>query len=953
MKRLLIFILLLSGSIAGFCQAAGGWHPYFLSISKAQGLPSDEVYDMMEDNRGFMWLATGAGLTRYDGHTFKTWQSASQTSTSGSCIQQDKLGRIWYENFDGYLYYTEGTQLRQLKQRTPGAYRPYSITARHLFVVASNGVDVYDINTLKAVKRIEIPYTRYEHSAPGAWGIVIVADGILYRVDTTFRVSSQKLTESTTYQVHQTYCHGDSIFVFSRSTGQTSMLIFEDRHSAPSVAPIYSDGQLRSVFRIKEAMWVCSTDGCRCIEHDKSRLLFPGKSISAVTGDSKGNTWFATTNEGIFIVPELTTNIANLNGRKVTQVAAVPYGILAGTQNGDLLLLPAGTDKTEVLHHDPQNADIYYLYADSTTILYSASGFTMLQRNGKVFRNGVIAVKSVYPFNKEYYAVAASGTCGLIYRWGKPVIDPSTHNKLSASIDTCILADVRGRATVYDAATGTLIFATNRGMVTISPTGKKRMVLCGKQPIYAASVALRDGVVYASDTKGSLLRFAPGDTNAVAVKAPGSGRIKLLQESNGHIYYTAGRRLYELGNSDSARPLHCHIDADAINDIAASDTVLWLATNAGMIAYRTEPARGTDTAHATPFYINAIRVNDREAGQAQLTSLAPGSNNIAIDYSVVEFAQPEPAIVSYKLNDGTWTELSNDDRTLQFRSLAPGQYTVRFRVNGRDTNAVFKFNIQSHFWQQLWFYMLCALAALAVGQVLYHRRVKRQMRKMEEQQQKSQLEEQLSRSMLTALRSQMNPHFFFNALNTIQAYIFTNEKTKAGNYLSKFSMLTRTILEMSETESVVLQDEIAAMKLYLELEKMRFGDDFEYTIDLSGIRDTAAIEIPSMILQPFIENAVKHGLMHKEGPKKLAIHCERTGSVVRVTVEDNGIGRSRSQALNEIKKHKYKSYSTRATAERVRLLNEQQPGKISVEITDKMNENGSPAGTTVTITINT
>lgn len=951
MKRLLIIIFLLLTSLAGFSHKVDGWHPYKLAISRAQGLPSDEVYDILEDKMGFMWFATGVGLCRYDGHSFKLWQCEAQTSSSGSCIRQDGLGRIWYENFDGYLYYTSNNQLVPLKQRPPWAFTPFCITDRHLFVVTTDGVDIYDIKSLNLTRHIPITFTRFEHSASSETGLVIVADDVLFLVDTALQLSSQKLPSTPAHVLHQAYCIGDSIFVVNRATGQNSILIYNNSLRPIGKIDVYSEGQLRSISKVDENFWLCSSSGCQITESTRSQWLFPGSSISAIARDRRGNYWFSTTNEGVFLVPELATKINALNGYKVRQVVTTPAGVLAGSQNGDLLLLPTGTDELQVLHHDAQNADIYYLYADSNNILYCATGFTMLRGNGKVSKTGLKAIKSVCPVGDAVYVFAASGGCGLLHRPGSMGPKIAGIHNWEHEIDTILLPNTRGRSVVYDPTTRHLFFATNRGIISMAPNGDTMSVLFRLQPIYASNLVRYDGYIYAADNRGNLLRFRPGEAAEMPPGIPGNGEIKLLKQSNGHIYYITRQRLYELQTGGTATALRCHIDAAAINDIAAADSTLWFATNDGLVTCRKEIAKRRSAAGQSAFYINEIRLNDKPINNSELSNLSPRDNNIAISYSVVEYAESEPSIVSYRLNDGNWIALSNENRTLQFRSLAPGQYRLQFRVNDRDAGPEVAFNIRSPFWRQPWFYLLCALGLFIIGQTLYNRRMTKQMRKIEEQRQKSQLEEQLSRSMLTALRSQMNPHFFFNALNTIQAYIFTNEKTKAGSYLSKFSMLTRTILEMSETETVMLSEEVDAMRLYLDLEKMRFGNDFEYSIEQTGINDIGAIEIPSMILQPFIENAVKHGLMHKEGTKKLLVTLERRDNVIRIVVDDNGIGMARSLALNEIKKNKYKSYSTRATAERVRLLNERQPGKINVQITDKTNENGQPEGTAVTITI--
>jgi LytS/YehU family sensor histidine kinase len=196
----------------------------------------------------------------------------------------------------------------------------------------------------------------------------------------------------------------------------------------------------------------------------------------------------------------------------------------------------------------------------------------------------------------------------------------------------------------------------------------------------------------------------------------------------------------------------------------------------------------------------------------------------------------------------------------------------------------------------------------------------------------------------------MNPHFFYNALNTIQAYIFTNDKTKANSYLAKFSKLTRVILEQSEKETITLGDEIESLTLYLDLEKMRFKEGFEYNIEqkITTYKDT--IEFPPMLIQPYVENAIKHGLLHKESDRTLFILFEEIKNHLVITIDDNGIGRKRSEELNKIKNDKYQSFSTQANEKRLEILNRTND-KIVVKFNDKVDAIGQSLGTKVILTI--
>ena len=215
-------------------------------------------------------------------------------------------------------------------------------------------------------------------------------------------------------------------------------------------------------------------------------------------------------------------------------------------------------------------------------------------------------------------------------------------------------------------------------------------------------------------------------------------------------------------------------------------------------------------------------------------------------------------------------------------------------------------------------------------------------------------EQALNQSMLTSIKAQMNPHFIFNALNTIQNYIYGNDKNKAAGYLGKFSELVRSVLQNSSQESIALSEELKFLQLYLELEKMRFEDSIEITTHTSSVESLADdIMIPSMIIQPYIENAFKHGLLHKKTDRKLVIHFFFFFSqkILVCMIDDNGVGRTSSAQYKAAGKMHYRSFATSATQKRLELLNEGRKDVIGVQIEDKVLADGSSSGTKVIVEI--
>lgn len=214
------------------------------------------------------------------------------------------------------------------------------------------------------------------------------------------------------------------------------------------------------------------------------------------------------------------------------------------------------------------------------------------------------------------------------------------------------------------------------------------------------------------------------------------------------------------------------------------------------------------------------------------------------------------------------------------------------------------------------------------------------------------LQQELSSKEISALRAQMNPHFIFNSLSSIQNLILKNDRASALKYLSQFGKLVRNVLESSNEALVTLSEEITLLKSYLELESLRFDNAFEYTIDVDEDLNTDSLEIPLMLIQPFVENAIIHGLVgKKEGNKKLSLSFMKDGQFAVFEIEDNGIGRIASGAFGDPSKKQRKSRGMEITEKRLKMLNKSNTNPNIVEVVDKYDPYGNSTGTKVIIRI--
>lgn len=213
------------------------------------------------------------------------------------------------------------------------------------------------------------------------------------------------------------------------------------------------------------------------------------------------------------------------------------------------------------------------------------------------------------------------------------------------------------------------------------------------------------------------------------------------------------------------------------------------------------------------------------------------------------------------------------------------------------------------------------LIASAVGFVLYKRK-----RESDQHRKESELKAEIADTEMKALRAQMNPHFIFNSLNSISDYVVKNDTKTADYYLAKFAKLMRLILEHSEKKQVTLADDLQALELYMQLEALRMPHRFTYQIQVDDDLDPDETLIPPLLLQPFVENSIWHGLAWKEGAGKITIHIRRDGEMIHCIVEDNGVGRQRAQAAKtstEIDERK--SLGMKITTARIALMNQQRP----------------------------
>nr|NQU91901.1 histidine kinase [Bacteroidota bacterium] len=338
--------------------------------------------------------------------------------------------------------------------------------------------------------------------------------------------------------------------------------------------------------------------------------------------------------------------------------------------------------------------------------------------------------------------------------------------------------------------------------------------------------------------------------------------------------------------------------------------------------------------------------------------LEHNDNFFSFEFSALDYTNPSKNQYAYFLEEYNkdWTHIDGRKHSAEYTNVGPGKYI--FRVIGSNNNNIWNYEgtsltlIIQPPWYQTWLFRITGILFIisAIWAFVFYR-LRRIRRKHEIEKRVLFIEKELFEIQQKALRLQMNPHFIFNSLNSIQSFILSNDIDLAVNYLSKFSQLMRLILANSRESIVPLSDEIQAITHYLEIEKLRFEDKFNYRVIVDSQIDDEFIGIPPMIIQPYIENAIIHGLVNKPMPGKIIIEFLKKESTLRCSISDDGIGRERAMEIKKKSGLSTKSRGMMITQERLEILNRGTDSKFSVKVTDLFDKNNKPSGTRVDLVI--
>ena len=490
-------------------------------------------------------------------------------------------------------------------------------------------------------------------------------------------------------------------------------------------------------------------------------------------------------------------------------------------------------------------------------------------------------------------------------------------------------------------------------MVYVKDKSWKEFVLHPKSDI---SITSQNDRLIISDDK-SIVSFENSGSIDTLYKTDSIGLTKIYALNGTELLYCADNQfgVFNIRNQELTNIRE--LNTELINAVTVDKWEnIWVA--AGSYLYQIIDTKNVKNQGPPEVKISSLKVNGRSHPTDQAVVLNKGNNDLDISYEGIHLTRPQDLVYQTKLSKSNnlsddqdinkWTKPSKK-KEAEYRNLTAGKY--RFQVRATVDNKYHTYaktvdiRVKDDSVQYYWLAGLLGALGVLLTAVFFNTRYNRLKEKSDQERKLLLQENKMLNLQQKALQLQMNPHFVFNALNSIQGLIAKEDNKKARRYLQQFSSMMRSVLNQSREEKISLDDEIAYLKSYLSLEQMANNDSFDFDI-IAHPNLEDGINIPTMIVQPFIENAILHGVKGlKERRGKISVQFAQEGDKLKCTISDNGLGRKEA-ALNKVSTHKSVA---------IDVVNERLKGKSvksnPVKYTDKQDEQGNSNGTDVEIFI--
>jgi len=918
-------------------------HPSFWVLNHEQGLPSLKVYDLMEDDLGVMWMGTSEGLVHYDGLWLNTLQNDGSFAPDRSMVVQDALGTIWSMNFAGQLFCANYERMWNDTLISPH-FTGRIIDIQHegdsiLFLTKKEMILYLPIeNSVSVIYKAE----KDEKIYGNAWSRY---------VQTSFGIKalpSGKVVQATGGPTYSLNASSSGNHWFYHITGNVKRLTNNGQETIANGLK-RKEGpfpRINGVRTTSAGTWILTYDGAYLVE--AKRWFFPSEPVSDVLEAKDGATWFSTLTDGVRVIPNLNLRRYGkepdgLPTERFNRVRKLPNGNLVASDNSGMLVIIHPDKGLVATFHADNSRESEALEIDTTNgrILVAFGDLYLLDMNLNLLDKLSGNVKSISVGLKSLMVVDALNLLDVDYdgtRFGEPVqVEPTKGKAFYRSF--------------HDSENRMWAISSSGVEVNGSPIELERPIRLG--------ISNTENRVFLSDRNDSIAVFNNGKFERwliIPEKLRQAATVRRLAVSKTQLFVMLSNAVLCL-DFQTENWQRCGasegLPSTDLRDIIFSDGQLWLATFNGLYALLLDQQRPI---LPPKVLIRRLNVNGVEHSSQEILNLKHNENDLEIQLRGVSTRSRGHINFKYRLG-GLMDDfdMNANGSTIRFRALPPGNYSLEvFAVDANGTQSAEPLQLQFSIakpWYVTWpFYLAMALLLVAIVSVVFLLRIRYIKQQNQQQLQHVKLMEDLRSSQLTALRAQMNPHFMFNVLNSIQGLFTLGKTEKANEVLSRFSDLMRSILDVSDQNTITLDKEMELISLYLELEAVRFGDDFQYKIEVADMIDTKKVEVPSLLIQPYVENAVKHGLLHKKGGKKLSVSLSllENESMLEVKIDDNGVGREKA---GELRSKKHRSFANEASSSRLNLLNVENIHKIGVEIIDKKNEAGEATGTVVFLRI--
>jgi hypothetical protein len=913
----------------------------------AQELDGIDIYDMLHARDGSYLIATGSGLIRFDGYRFGRAQCPDMLMGSVFNLVEDSAGNVYCHNLSGQVFrYADGqcALLLTLPDSLVAADMDLAIDdLGRLIISASRLMAVGEEGSLELLSS-ERFFGAISELPDGALAICPSGRNAFTRLSKGELLPGPDLiTPPADGRVPGLLAFNDSVYAFHSNSCEVFRMEADGLRSIIDPSAVSGKEHLFKLHVTSDALWFASGSlgVLRVDRHfradNNGAFLFPNTFISTIMEDDEGNILLGTFGKGIMVIPDQTTHDLSISGLNddVISVARSANGTLYfGTRSGRLLARDTAGAVRPIREAQVKSMEALHCLGTDMLLIGESNGMLIHVPSGRETLLEVSSIKDM--------AVMGADSALIASNIGAFLLRPST-----GEVTKVPELSIRHYCIGYDPQTASIYSGTSKGLTIRQRSGAIRTVRLRGKDVIVRHLLAKGGKVYAATADNGLLVFAEDSMVAQWSTATGLLSDQLTQLAAYHdrlvVATSIGIQLLD-GEGKTLRTITRAdgLNASKILDLEVNGDELWVVHSSGVQKVMLDVFR--PFGHRPELVLKSVLVNDSISAPLTQHDFKADQQKFTFEVSSNSLRYRSETTYHYRLEgaETAWRTANHKQNIIEYRSLSPGTYTFLAKAvcRGMESDVVtYTFTIATPFYKAWWFYLLLSVGAVLMLVFWFRRRLKRHQRLAEQQ-------NELNASKLTAIRSQMNPHFIFNALNSIQSLVLKGDVDNSYTYITKFANLVRRTLNYSDKEFIDFSEEIKLIELYLTLERLRFKEDFEFTMNTDGIDD---VMMPPMLIQPFIENALVHGLLHRNSTKRIHLDFELK-DVLICTITDNGVGRAKAKAIKERQRSDHESFSVNAIRTRFELLERYYEGKLGFDYEDLM-DNGVAAGTRVTLRI--